>query len=58
MPALQPVVSRRAHDVGGEIPAACGAAEQAAGPRRSLEDTTLEFRRDWAWADFLEQIEI
>ena len=45
MPALQPVVSRRAHDVGGEIPAACGAAEQAAGPRRSLEETNLDFRR-------------
>ena len=44
VPASQPVVGRRAHDVGGEIPAACGAAEQAAGPRRSLEETNLDFR--------------
>jgi len=27
-----------------KFPAACGAAEQAAGPRRSLEETNLDFR--------------
>ena len=39
VPASQPVVGRRAHvhDVGGEVPAASGAAEETAGPRRSLE---------------------